>query len=376
MGNPERQTGSIRASAAITFKVAGVLLPVLMLAACTLPFTPVSTPVTPAPTVTPQPSSTPVPPTPTPTPVPPPDPAEVAATVAAGEARVGEAGVDPLCLRREDLDGEGDLEWVGLYHLPGDPAQLFGFVIDGDTWHDLGPPEGSGDGLGEYPTCELQVGDMNGDGRVEIAIWGHVGSSTDLLHIFAWDGERYALLGAFEGDGGVRVEDANGDLAEDVIVRLRPEGDLVREIVYTWDGTHYAWTWDRYAWFYLDRPRTYVDDTPLHVLASFYLAVDDRDLPGAFGLLSPAAQTSLSYEGWALGFSTTLEAEVGTPRVISQSGDQAAVAAQVQALDNVQGRILATLYDVEWDVVETGEGWRLEGGTSEVLAQWEVSYYR
>jgi len=251
-----------------------------------------------------------------------------------------------------------------------------GFVIDGDTWHDIGPPEGSGEGLGEYPTCELQVGDMNGDGRVEIAVWGHVGASTDLLHIFAWDGERYALLGAFEGEGGVRVEDANRDLAEDVIVRLRPEGDLVREIVYSWDGTHYAWTWDRYAWFYLDRPRIYVDDTPLHVVASFYLAVDDRDLPGAYGLLSATAQTSLTYEEWALGFSTTLEAEVGAPRVVSQIGDRATVVAQVQALDNVQGRIVATLYEVEWDVVESGAVWRLEGGASEVLSQWEVQYYR
>jgi hypothetical protein len=300
----------------------------------------------------------------------------VAATVTAGEDRLREAGVDALCLRREDLDGEGEPEWVGLYHLPGDPAQLLGFVIDGDTWQDIGPPEGSEDGLGEYPTCELQVGDINADGRVEIAVWGHAGTSTDLLHIFAWDGERYALLGAFEGEGGIRVEDANGDLSVDVIVRLRPEGDLVREIVYTWDGTHYAWTWDRYAWFFLDRPRTYVDDTPPHVVASFYLAVDDRDLPGAFGLLSPNAQATLTFDEWALGFSTTLAAEVGAPRVISQAGDRATVAAQVQALDNVQGRITATLYDVEWDVVETEGGWRLEGGTSEVLAQWEVPYYR
>jgi hypothetical protein len=354
--------------------VSAIALFILLLSAC-FPSTPL--PPSPTPTLSPtRISPTPLPPTLTP--VPTLDPAGVAATIAAGEARVATGGVEPLCLRREDSDGDGEMEWIGLYLRPTDPAQLIGFVLDGETWHDLRPQEGSEEaevGLGEYPTCELEVRDLNADGRVELAIWGHAGISTDLLHIFTWDETRYALLGAFEGGGGVRLEKAGLALADEVVVRLWPEGDLVWEIVYTWDGTNYAWTWDRYAWFYLARPHALVDDSPLHTLASFYLALDDRDLPGAYALLSPAYQASYPYDGWVLGFATTMAVEVGAARLVSQEGGRATVAAQVRALDNVDSRIIATLYALEWQMVETEVGWRLENGSAELLDQWEVPYY-
>jgi hypothetical protein len=351
----------------------------LLASACDLPSSQEPT-VTPVPTQAPQPSATPAPPTatptPTPTPPPTPDPEAISATIAAGEALAHAAGTAPICLRSDDLDGDGVGEWAGLYLVQGDPARLLGFVIDGEVWHDLEPAEGGEVGLGEYSVCEMEVGDVNSDGRVELAVWGHSGTSAGLLHIFAWNGSRYALLGAFEGDGGVRLEDANNDLIRDVLVRLRPEGGLVREIVYTWDGSHYAWTWDRYAWYYLDRPHAYVTDTPLHALASFYLALDDRDLPGAYSLLSASAQSLAAYDSWALGFSTTLAVEVGASRVVSQAGDGATVAAQVQALDNVRGSVILTLYEVEWQMVRTESGWRLENGISSVLEQRELSYFR
>jgi len=355
----------------------GFVLFSLFLSSCTLPgpSSPVSFP-------TPTSSLTPAPPVPVPTATatiaPTLDPGVVAATVAEGETRAAAAGVEPLCLYQKDTDGDGTLEWVGLYRRPTDPPQLLGFVLDGDAWYDLAPQggaEGTEWGLGEYATCELEVRDLNADGRVELAIWGHAGSSTGLLHIFAWDGAGYVLLGSFEGEGGVHLQAAEGTLADEVVVRFRPEGDLVWEVVYTWGGAAYAWTWDRYAWFYLARPHAYVGDTPLHAVASFYLALDDRDLPGAYGLLSPAYQAAYPYEGWALGFATTMEVEVGAARLAAQGDGQATVAAQVRALDNVGGRVIATLYSVEWQLVETGAGWRLESGVSEVLDQWEVVYY-
>jgi len=350
-----------------------LLLLCLLLAACALPASPPpSVTPSPRPPVTPSPSP-PVPPSPPPPTI---APAEVAATVVAGEASLAARGVEPLCLRWDDTDDDGEPEWVGLYLYPADPPQLLGFVLDGETWHDLAPPEGEEyQGLGEYPTCELQVRDLNDDGRTELAVWGHAGTSTDRLHIFAWDGDRYRLLGGFEGEGGIRMEEADGDLVEEVVVRLRPEGDLVWEIVYTWDGANYAWTWDRYSWFYADRPHAYPDDTPLHALASFYLALDDRDLPGAYSMLSPAAQAARPYDDWALGFTTTIGVEVGAARVAGQGEGWATVAAQVRALDNVGGRVVATLYDVEWQMVQTGAGWRLDTGSSQTLDQWEIPYY-
>jgi hypothetical protein len=355
--------------------VLAVLVVLLGLTGC-LPL-PAGSPAAPVTAPAAAPTATPALPTPVPTPAPTIDPAAVSATVAAAEARIAAAGVDPLCLRLEDTDDDGTPEWLGMYLQPAEPARLLGFVLDGDRWYDLTPPASEEEtGLGEFPTCELEIRDVNADGRTELVLWGHAGPSTDYLLLFVWDGARYAVIAAFEGEGGVRMEDTDGDLAEEVVVGLRPEDSLVREIVYTWDGHNYAWTWDRYAWFYLDRPHAHVTDTPLHALASFYLALDDRDLPGAYSLLSPAAQAALGYEGWAPGFATTLGVQVGAAQVVEQGEGGAVVIAQVRAIDNVQGRAVVTVYDVEWRLVQTGAGWRLESGTSQLLEQWEVPYYR
>jgi hypothetical protein len=359
------------------FLALGLTCGLCSLAACAVPTVPSPSPA-PTFTATPMPSPTPTPtPEPTPTPVPTLDPSSVTASIASIGTRLAAAGVEPLCLRQDDTDGDGAPEWVGLYHRPADPPELRAFVLDGGTWHDLLAPEGGEEGgtIGEYPTCELEVRDLNADGRVEIAVFGHEETSTDLLHIFAWDGLAYAVLAGFEGEGGIRIENADGDLADEVVVRLRPEGDLVWEIVYTWDGASYAWTWDRFAWFYLDRPHAYRDDTPLHAVASFYLALGDRDLPGAYGLLSTGAQAARPYADWAWGFNTTLDVELGAAHVVSQEGGRATIAAQVRALDNVDGRVIRAHYAVEWQLVDTGSGWRLESGTSDLLEEQEVPYY-
>lgn len=289
-------------------------------------------------------------------------------------------GIEPLCLRWEDTDGDGVPEWVGLYLRPGEPPQLTVFVLDGDTWYDLRPLEkepGKKDyGLGEHSTCELDVRDVNADGRVEILVWGHAETSIDLLHIFVWNGTAYALLAPFEGKAGVRLENTDGDLADEVVVRYDAGSDLVWEAVHTWDGANYAWTWERYAWFYLDRPHAYHTDTPEHVVISFYLAVDDRDMPGAYGLLSSSARSAQPYETWAVGFVTTVAAEAGTVHELDRSEDTATVAALVRACDNVDGRVIVTLWDVAWKVVRAPDGWRLASGTATQLDSWESGYYR
>jgi hypothetical protein len=314
--------------------------------------------------------------TPTPTAVPTLDAATVAAIIDAGQARLEARDVEPLCLRWEDTDADGQAEWVGLHLGPDDPVQLEAFVLDGDTWYDLQPLDGESHGLGEHPTCELEIRDTNADGRVEILVWGHAGASTDLLHIFAWDGAAYALLAPFEGKRGVRLENTDGDLIDEVVVGYDAGGDLVWEAVYTWDGSSYGWTWERYAWFYLHRPHVYRADTPEHAVVHFYLAIDDHDLRGAYDLLSSGAQASQSRDEWAVGFATTVGVEVGAVHEIDRSGDTATVVAQVRAYDNEDGRIIATLWDLEWTVVQTAGGWRLDGARTSLLDQWEMVYYR
>lgn len=76
-----------------------------------------------------------------------------------------------------------------------------------------------------------------------------------------------------------------------------------------------------------------------------------------------------------VGFATTVAAEVGAVHEISRSGDAATVVAQVRAYDNVDGRIVVTLWDVEWTVVQTAAGWRLESAAADELDRWEAVYY-
>ena len=326
---------------------------------------------TPIPTLTPAPTSIP-----TPTPAPTLAPVTVASIAAKGWARLEAMEVEPLCLRWEDTDGDGEPEWLGLHLQPGEPPQLMAFVLDGDAWHDLRPLDRGKHGLGEHPTCELEVRDINADGRVDVLVWGHADVSTDLLHVFAWDGVSYALLAPFEGKRGVRLENADGDLADEVIVGYNAGADLVWEAVYTWDGAGYGWTWERYAWFYLDRPHVYRTDTPEHAVIYHYLAVDDRDFFGAYSLLSAGGQATYPVEKWMADYATNVQTEVGAVYELGRSGDVATVAAQVRHYNNLDGRIIATLSDVEWAVVRSPEGWRLERVTITQLDRWEAVYYR
>jgi hypothetical protein len=304
-------------------------------------------------------------------------------------AAVGEATL--VCARHEDTDADGSPEWVVLTHQQGAPSRLSAFILDGDAYYALAasqPEPGDPDiGLGEYATCELEVRDINADGRPEIAIFGHTGSNKTLLHLYVWDGredtgttEGYRRLGDFIGTAGVFFEGTDGDLAEEIAVGYREQGapDLVRYIIHTWDGLTYGWTADRYDWYTLQRPHTYPTHKPVYAVMSFYLALDDRDLPGAFALLTAEAQAAQTYETWALGFLTTVQVQVGDVHLVpAASGEtQARVTAMVTAWDNVGGRIVARLWNVEWDTVLTAAGWRLVSGTTTQLDEWDAPYWK
>ena len=259
---------------------------------------------------------------------------------------------------------------------PEDPPELGAFVLDDDIWHELQPLEQHKDGLGKNATCELDVRDINIDGRLEILVWGHADSSTDILHVFAWDGESYALLSPFEGPAGIRLEDRDGDLAEEIVVRYKADHGFAWEAVHTWDGTNYGWTWERYAWFHLDRPHAYQTDTPEHAVISYYLALNDRDLPGAYSVLSPRAQMAQPIREWMGGFGTTVSVEAGSVHELTRAESTATVTAQVRAYDNEAGRVVASLWDVNWIAVHTGSGWLLDHSAAEQLDNWEVEYQR
>lgn len=313
-------------------------------------------------------------PTPPKTLTPTPDTEQVSRIVAAARHTLQAKDVDPLCLRWEDTDGDGEPEWLGLYLTEGDPMQLQAFVLDGETWYDLNATEGEEHGLGAYPACQLEVDDINVDGRVEIAISGRAETTLDLLHVFVWDGSHYRELASFQGDAGVSMADVDGTPGDEIIVRHNANDGLAWETIHTWNDTHYTWTWDRYQWLHADFPHAYLTETPERAVISFYLALSDRDLPGAYDLLTAETKASNPYQNWAAEFNTTLSVEVGSVYEIDRREDTATVTAQVRSYDNVDGYVQGRLWDVTWVVSRQEDSWRLSAGSTTQLSKWEVPY--
>lgn len=367
----------------------------LLLAGCvtfSAPPLPVVTPtveLSPTMTAEPTPTSSPAPtpspsPTTTPTPVPTPDPAQLRAVAEAGLGHVlsQSEGAELVCLRYEDTDGDGRPEWLALVHqATTSPPRLAAFVLDDEAHYALEPARPEPDvpdvGLGQYPTCEVVVRDVNVDGVVEIGVFGHAQENETLLHLFAWDGVAYHRLAYFSGDAGIAFVDADGDLEEEIWEGYRVLGapSLAWHVIHTWENGTYGWTSDRYDWYFSDRPQSYPSHKPEYAVISFYLALDDRDLPTAYDLLMPQGRPD--YNTWAHGYATTVRVGVGDAHPIpaAMSENQGRVAAMVTAWDNDRGVIVARLWNVEWAVVRTDAGWRLQDSTAELLDEWTVTYW-
>jgi hypothetical protein len=230
--------------------------------------------------------------------------------------------------------------------------------------------------LGEYATCELVIRDVNYDGTPDIGVFGHAEGNETMLHLFTWEDGGYRRLGFWSGDAGVTFKDADGDLEEEIWEGYRVAGtpSIAWYVIYTWEQDTYGWTSDAYDWYFDSRPQSYPTQQADTTVVAFYLALNDRDLPGAYNLLSPESRSD--YETWAVGYATTLKVSAGSVHEIpAASGETySRVAAMVRAWDNEGGVILGRLWDVEWETVLTENGWRLGASTAELLDEWTVDY--
>ncbi len=360
--------------------MAAVMVLLGLVAACAAPTAspPAATlPPTAAPTLSPSPT-----PVPTAIPTPTVDAAALADLAGQGVEVAGgdEAGV--ITLRYEDMDADGLPEWLAVVQ-PEEGAALQGFVLDGETSF---PLEGTnprsdlaGWGLGLYPDCEVQIADLNADGVPEIALFGHGPRQTTLLHLYEWDGTTYRLLGAFAGDGGVTIEDRDGDLTAEIVEGYHDDrvDDLVWQIVFTWQEGSYGWTSDRWTWYYRQRPHVYPDQAPDYAVIAFYLALDDRDMPAAYDLLSRRARAEQDYASWVVAFDTLLRVEVGDLHAVPGVGTETTkrITAMVLTWNNIHGEVIARSWNVEWDVVREDEGWRLDRLEAVQLDSWPLPYW-
>jgi hypothetical protein len=376
-----------------------VLFSILLLSACqTVPplaqLTPILTATAPqsqTPTVIPiveKPTNTPTPVpshTPVPTRVPTYSPSQLLTSANNGLQRVltFSAGRELVCLRYEDLDADGLPEWLALTYQEDTPANLQAFILDGETHYVLEPaqPEpGMADiGFGQFPFCDVLIKDINLDGRLEIALFGHAQQNETLLHLFTWDevNGKYTRLGYFSGDAGVKFNERDGDLALEIWegYRVHEAPALTWYVIHTWQEQTYGWTSDCYSWYSQERPHTYPTHEPDFAVISFYLALDDRDLPNAYDLILPQSRTS--YENWAIGYATTIRVYVGGVHTVpgSVSASRAKVAAMVTSYDNQGGIIIRRLWNVEWDTAYTQQGWRLLSSTAELLEESKATYF-
>jgi hypothetical protein len=281
------------------------------------------------------------------------------------------------------LDADSIPEWFALTHKNDTPPSLQAFILDDEASYVLEPAQpkpGLPDiGFGQFPVCEINIGDINLDGHVEIAIFGHGQSNETLLHLFRWDAahEQYVRLGYFSGDAGVKLVETDGDLTLEIWegYRVHEAPTLTWYAVHTWQDQTYGWTSERFDWYSQERPHAYPTHEADFAVIAFYLALDDRDLPGAYNLL--LSQARASYDVWASGYNTTVRIDVGGVHTIptSVSAGRARVAAMVTSYDNEGGTIIKRLWDVEWETAVTQQGWRLLESTAELLEESKATYF-
>jgi hypothetical protein len=89
------------------------------------------------------------------------------------------------------------------------------------------------------------------------------------------------------------------------------------------------------------------------------------------------AQAVRPYDAWAQGFDRTLRVDAGSVHRLPDVGDEshARVATLVTSWDNEDGRVLVRSWDIEWETVLTPDGWRLNGGTMDLLTTWEAPFW-
>ena len=97
--------------------------------------------------------------------------------------------------------------------------------------------------------------------------------------------------------------------------------------------------------------------TPLQVLHTFHRSITNKNYRKAYNCLSKDFQDSMSYEGWASGFETTVSSTVSNIKTESQTDTQTVLTYKLKAVDDPGG----TKYFSGTAVfVKGSDGWKID----------------
>lgn len=94
----------------------------------------------------------------------------------------------------------------------------------------------------------------------------------------------------------------------------------------------------------------------ISVFRAYHENITKRNFKQAYAYLDQSMQDSMSYDGWAAGFQTTLKSDPYDIKVVSESPEQVVLAYTLHAVDNPGGE---KTFDGKAVVVKTENGWKI-----------------
>ncbi len=101
----------------------------------------------------------------------------------------------------------------------------------------------------------------------------------------------------------------------------------------------------------------------IRALYDFHKNITEHKLQNAYGIFSPAMQGRASYDGWALGFNTTVSSTPSDVKVASESDSRIVLTYYLQAVDNPGGTQNFTGTAV---MVKVGDTWKIDEVTNKI----------
>lgn len=103
---------------------------------------------------------------------------------------------------------------------------------------------------------------------------------------------------------------------------------------------------------------------PIQVLQSFHQDITNKQYHEAYNYLSEDFQDSVSYEGWAPGFRTTISSTVSNVKTVSQTDNQAVLTYILKAVDYPGG---TRYFQGTATLIKTSDGWKIDEITNKAL---------